>query len=142
MSAETPKSIPWTDRGALAGSIKAPAAPQPRSSRDVEILRSLAKRINPHDAGAHNNLGVVYYNKGLYQEAIVHFEKALELDPRMHVAERNLQIAYFHTGFYETMVAELQERLRHNPHDSEAHDRLARAHFYGGDVPSAIAEWR
>jgi tetratricopeptide (TPR) repeat protein len=144
MSAETPKSIPWTDRGMLAGQIKAPAAPQPqpRSARDVEILRSLAKRINPHDAGAHNNLGVVYYNKGLYQEAIFHFEKALELDPRMHVAERNLQIAYFHTGFFEKNVAELQDRLRTNPQDADAHDRLARAYFYGGDVPTAIAEWR
>jgi len=118
------------------------AAPQPRSVRDVEILRSLAKRINPNDAGAHNNLGVVYYNKGLYAEAITHFEKALELDPRMQVAERNVQIAYFHTGYFERLVAELRERLKHVPDDYEAHDRLARAYYYGGDHATAIEEWR
>ena len=136
MSSEAPKSIPWADRGGKKTVV------QPRSARDVEILRSLARRINPHDAGAHNNLGVVYYNKGLYPEAITHFEKALELDPRMHVAERNLQIAYFHTGYFETMVTELRQRLEKSPGDADAHDRLARAYFYGGDVQSAIGEWR
>lgn len=139
--AETPQSIPWNDR-AGGKSQPAAAAPQPRSARDVEILRSLAKRINPNDAGAHNNLGVVYYNKGLYADAITHFEKALELDPRMQVAERNLQIAYFHTGYFETLVGELRERLERNPDDVEAHDRLARAYYYGGDHEHAIEEWR
>lgn len=141
--AETPKSIPWHDRGdPKAVPTPAMLAPQPRSVRDVEILRSLAKRINPHDAGAHNNLGVVYYNKSLYAEAIVHFEKALELDPRMQVAERNLQIAYFHTGYFEKLVADLRERLKHVPDDYEAHDKLARAYYYGGDHATAIEEWR
>ena len=142
--AEAPQSIPWNDRGdASKGGQPAPmAAPLPRSARDVEILRSLAKRINPHDAGAHNNLGVVYYNKGLYAEAITHFEKALELDPRMQVAERNVQIAYFHTGYFETLVAELRGRLAHDPDDVDAHDRLARAYYYGGDHATAIDEWR
>ena len=50
------------------------------------MLRSLARRINPRDAGANNNLGVVYYQKDLQEEAIDHFERALELDPRMQVA--------------------------------------------------------
>jgi tetratricopeptide (TPR) repeat protein len=142
MSGETPQSIPWNDRARGGATTTGAAQPAPRSARDLDILRSLSKRINPHDAGANNNLGVVYYNKGLYPEAITHFEKALELDPRMQVAERNLQIAYFHTGFFETMVADLRARLETNPNDAEAHDRLARAHFYGGDVQAAIAAWR
>src|SRR5688572_15808599 len=141
--AEAPQSIPWNDRGdAIQPGAPAAAMPLPRSARDVEILRSLAKRINPHDAGAHNNLGVVYYNKGLYAEAITHFEKALELDPRMQVAERNVQIAYFHTGYFETLVAQLRARLAENPDDADAHDRLARAYYYGGDHATAIEEWR
>ena len=39
------------------------------SERDREVLRSFARRISPSDAGAHNNLGVLYYNKGLLGEA-------------------------------------------------------------------------
>ena len=37
----------------------------PRSERDLRILRGFAQRIDAADAGAHNNLGVLYFNKGL-----------------------------------------------------------------------------
>jgi tetratricopeptide (TPR) repeat protein len=56
------------------------------SERDRDVLRGFARRIDPSDAGAHNNLGVLYFNKGLYQEAVACFTQALELDPKMQVA--------------------------------------------------------
>ena len=34
------------------------------SERDLAVLRSFARRIDPSDAGAHNNLGVLYYKRG------------------------------------------------------------------------------
>ena len=68
------------------------------SERDRDVLRSFARRIDPSDAGAHNNLGVLYYNKGLLGEAVAAFSRALELDAKMQVAQRNLEIAYFNTG--------------------------------------------
>ena len=52
------------------------------SERDLAVLRSFARRIDPSDAGAHNNLGVLYYQKGLIEDAIAEFVRALELDPR------------------------------------------------------------
>jgi tetratricopeptide (TPR) repeat protein len=141
MAPEAPQSIPWQDRGTgKRGPTAGTAAP--RSARDLEILRSLARRINPDDAGANNNLGVVYYNKGLFEEAIRHFERALDIDRRMQVAERNLQIAYFHTGYFEKLVAELRARLQEAPGDFEARDQLARAYYYAGDHATAIEEWR
>ena len=63
-----------------------------------------ARRIDPSDAGAHNNLGVLYYNKGLLGEAVAAFSRALELDAKMQVAQRNLEIAYFNTGYYDRRV--------------------------------------
>ena len=43
------------------------------SERDLAVLRSFAGRIDPSDAGAHNNLGVLYHQKGLIEEAIAEF---------------------------------------------------------------------
>lgn len=123
------------------GSARA-AAPSPRSERDLAILRALARRIDPHDPGAHNNLGVVYYQKGLWPEAVEQLEQALEVDPRMQVAHRNLQIAYFHTGYFQELVSSLRQRLAANPADHEARRRLARAYLYGGDAGAAILEYR
>src|SRR5947209_14574598 len=101
--------------------------PSLTSERDRDVLRSFARRIDPSDAGAHNNLGVLYYNKGLYQEAVTAFMKALELEPKMAVAQRNLEITYFNTGYYDTRVPELRERVRLHPSDREARWELGRA---------------
>jgi len=38
------------------------------SQEELKILKNFASRIPPDDAGAHNNLAIVYYNKGLYDE--------------------------------------------------------------------------
>ncbi len=87
---------------------------------EIDILRSFARRIDPSDAGAYNNLGVLYFRKGLTDEAIVAFARALALDERMGVARRNLEIAYGETGILERRLQELEERLRANPEDLEA----------------------
>jgi cellulose synthase operon protein C len=130
--------MPWLDRG------EAPKTdvPSPRSQRDLEILRALAGRIDPNDAGAHNNLGVVYYNKGLFDEAVEQFELALEIDPRMQVAERNLQIVYFGAGYFERTITLLRTRLEQDPSDERARDALARAYFNGGSLSEAVRELR
>jgi cellulose synthase operon protein C len=114
-------------------------APTLTSSRDREVLRSFARRIDPSDAGAHNNLGVLYYNKGLYEEAVGAFMRALELDPKMQVAQRNLEIAYFHTGYYDRRVPELKDRLRATPDDRASRWELARTFAHLGQTADAVA---
>ena len=95
-------------------------APTSAQGGEIEILRSFARRIDPSDAGAYNNLGVFYFRKGLTDEAIVAFSRALALDERMGVARRNLEIAYGESGILERRLQELEERLRANPEDLEA----------------------
>ena len=85
------------------------------SERDLAVLRSFARRIDPSDAGAHNNLGVLYYQKGLIEEAIAEFVRALQLDPRMHVAQDNLDIAYRESGHYDRRITELRDRAQAAP---------------------------
>jgi tetratricopeptide (TPR) repeat protein len=111
------------------------------SERDLAALRSFARRIDPADAGAHNNLGVLYYQKGLVAEAIAAFGRALELDPKMQVAQSNLEIAYRESGHYDRRVAELQERLRRAPDDHDARWELARTYASLGHHDEAVAEF-
>src|SRR3954468_24288701 len=114
----------------------------PTSERDREVLRSFARRVDPSDAGAHNNLGVLYYNKGLYEEAVSAFMKALELDAKMAVAQRNLEIAYFNTGYYDTRIPQLRERLRISPDDRDARWELGRTLALLGMQDDAAVEFR
>lgn len=100
-----------------AATARSPAAAH---GGEIDILRSFARRIDPSDAGAYNNLGVLYFRKGLTDEAIVAFSRALALDERMGVARRNLEIAYGESGILERQLHDLAERLRANPEDLEA----------------------
>src|SRR5207302_1785345 len=114
----------------LTRPVTAPAL----SDRDLAVLRSFARRIDPSDAGAHNNLGVLYFQKGLLEDAIGEFSRALELDPKMQVAQRNLEIAYHNSGYYDRRVAELRElekAVELNPDNAHAHYLMA---FVLGDM--------
>lgn len=111
------------------------------SARDREVLRSFARRIDPSDAGAHNNLGVLYYNKGLYEEAVGAFMRALELDSRMQVAQRNLEIAYLNSGAADQRITQLREHLRTNPSDRDARWEVGRTFALLGRHAEAIAEF-
>ena len=112
------------------------------SERDLAVLRSFARRIDPSDAGAHNNLGVLYYQKGLIEDAITEFVRALELDARMQVAQSNLDIAYRESGHYDRRITDLRERVRRHPEDRDARWELGRAHAALGRHADAIAEFQ
>jgi tetratricopeptide (TPR) repeat protein len=54
-----------------------------------------AKEKNPSDAKAPYYLGNLWYDKRQYDEAIVNWEKSVDLDPAFPTAWRNLSLAYF-----------------------------------------------
>ncbi|HEX6315111.1 MAG TPA: tetratricopeptide repeat protein [Gemmatimonadaceae bacterium] len=120
------------------GPAAAPALP---SERDRAVLRSLAARLDPNDAGAHNNLGVLYVHKGMLEEAVAAFTRALAIDARMSTAERNLQIAWRDTGLFDREVAALEQRLAGDPADRESRRRLADALLLAGEAARAIPQY-
>lgn len=96
------------------------------AGRDVELLRALSDRIEQHDPGAFNNLGVLYFSKGLLTDAVEAFLRALSLDPRMRTAGRNLEIAAAEPGACDAHLAALDTRLAGNPDDTDAQRQRAR----------------
>jgi tetratricopeptide (TPR) repeat protein len=114
-----------------------PVSPAP--DRNVALLRALAERIDATDPGACNNLGVLYYSKGLHAEAVASFLRALALAPRMRVAARNLAVAAAHPGACEGPLAALAARLASAPDDRAARRDLARLHRLIGRPAEARA---
>jgi len=87
------------------------------SPDEQKVLSSFAERIPQDDPGAHNNLAIVYYNKGLYQEAIEELEKALELNPNFVLARNNLEIILRKTGKLEERIERLSKEMEKDPSD-------------------------
>jgi Flp pilus assembly protein TadD len=48
-------------------------------------------RLNPQDAGAEANLGSALAETGNLKEARLHFERALQIDPKNELARENLE---------------------------------------------------
>ncbi len=57
------------------------------------------------NAGAHNNLGMELGKRGLNDEAVVHFRRAMELDP-------NLGMVYANLGNWESLQGNDEEAIR------------------------------
>lgn len=112
------------------------------TTRETEILRSLSRRVDPTDPGAQNNLGVLYYRRGLFDDAIAAFSRALALDERMRVARRNLEIAYGESGLLERRVADLEKRLRESPDDIGVLVESGIAEKTAGHLDEAEAKFR
>src|SRR6185503_21069989 len=119
-----------------------PKAALPLSSHDSGILRSLARRVDPADPGAQNNIGVLYYRRGMFDDAIAAFSRALALDERMRVARRNLEIAYGEAGLLEQRTAELEQRLAEAPDDIGALVESGIAQKSTGNLDLAEAKFR
>jgi cellulose synthase operon protein C len=108
----------------------------------TEVLRSFARRVDPADPGAQNNLGVLYFRRGMFDEAIAAFSRALALDERMRVARRNLEIAYGSTGVLESRMVELEQRLADSPDDIGAIVESGIAEKSAGHLDKAEARFR
>lgn len=97
----------------------------PAASTDAErdAIAALARRTDPADPGAQNNLGVLLLARGQEAEAVRAFQRAVALDPRMALARRNLATADAAAG--ARRLAELRARVRADGADAEAWRELA-----------------
>ena len=111
------------------------------SERDLAVIRSFARRIDPFDAGANNNLGVLYHQKGLTAEAISCFLRALELDPRMQVARTTSRLPTTPPATTTSGWRSCATGCARDPQDREARWELGRTYASLGHFEEAIEEF-
>ena len=72
--------------------------------------------------------GIDYYNKGLFDEALNNYKKALSLRPKYGVALFNMGIVYAKKDQWKDCINVLRDLVELNPLDAEAHLNLATAY--------------
>jgi tetratricopeptide (TPR) repeat protein len=109
-------------------------------SQETLWTDTLAK--NPNSWVGHNNLGLVLLDKKQVDEALEHFQKALEINPNYVEAHSNLGLALSQKGQEQEAVAQYQKALEINPNSFLGHANLGNAFFKKGQLDEAVAEYQ
>jgi tetratricopeptide (TPR) repeat protein len=88
------------------------------ASQDVLQAFSLATRIAPGFAKAHNNLGVAYGRAGRIQDAARAYRKAIQADPNLPAPHANLAQIYMRQGQREKAIEHFEKAVRLDPQNA------------------------
>src|SRR3990172_3845688 len=76
------------------------------------FLHEGEKLLAPAYAPAYNNLGNAYKAKGMLDEAVAAYQRALAIDPDYWIAHQNLGVVYKETGRVAESIDELKKATR------------------------------
>jgi len=96
--------------------------------------------IKPDLAATHVNLGVALQRRGRIDEAIIHYRKALELEPTSG-GQCQPRVALAGLGQIDEAIAYYQKALEIKPDYAEAHYNLGDALQRRGQVAEAISHY-
>ena len=109
-----------------------------RNYRDNETCFRDVLSKNPNSATAHNNLANVLRQKGQLDEAIVHYRRALDLEPEYQFGRFNLGSTLLEQGSVAEAIGWLRAVLRTDPNNAKAYYVLANALSKQGERNEAI----
>lgn len=81
------------------------------------------------EALQHNELGVQLLEEGRYDEAIVEFNRAIELAPKLAMAYTNRGSAYINKGELDKAIADCDKAIDLDPKLAEAYSNRAYAYW-------------
>jgi len=109
---------------------------------DAETLYRTTIERNRNCWMAYGNLGVALVQKGQVDEAIVYYQKALEIKPDYAEAHSNLGTALLQKGQVDEAIAHCEKALEIEPDFADAHGNLGNALLQKGQVDGAIAQYQ
>ena len=97
---------------------------------------------NPDSAVAYDGLGYVLLQNGKADDALEHFQKALQINPDYAQAHYNLGRVLFQNGDVDGAIPQFQKALQINPDYAQAHNNLGGALLLKGNVDEAIPHFQ
>jgi len=107
---------------------------------DVIAEFTKAAELDPKDAQAYHNRGVVYDELNRYDDAIADFTRALQLDPKYARAYYNRGVVYGKLNRYDDAIADYTRALQLDPKDALAYRNRGSAYSRLNRYDDAVAD--
>ena len=108
---------------------------------DIEALWRTTLAKNPKCWMAHNNLGIVLFQKGIIDEAIAHYRITLNLQPDFWDADYNLGNALLGKGEIDEAIVYCERAVANQPNDPDARVALGNALVQKERIDDAIVHY-
>jgi tetratricopeptide (TPR) repeat protein len=109
---------------------------------NIETLWRTTLARNPGCWMAHNNLGIVLFQKGQLDEAIAHYRATLQMQPNFWDADYNLGSALLGKGQVEEAIFYCDKAVAMEPNDPDAQVALANALLQKKRIDDAIVHYQ
>ncbi|MBU0478119.1 tetratricopeptide repeat protein [bacterium] len=114
---------------------------------EITLYNHILKfRLN--EPRVHNNLGNAYATEGRYENALLHFKKAVEIAPGYSTAYFNMGAVYLEKQHFYTAATQFQKALTLNPSYTKArlyladtYNRLGLTYYKQKNYPKARELW-
>jgi Flp pilus assembly protein TadD len=107
---------------------------------ELSMWKDVARK-SPNKVRPYNNLGFIYENRGMYDDAVWAYKRVLGVDPYHPVAHNNLGVVYDRLGRYDEAENEYRAALRSKPGFDKAHNNLGALLYRQGDYEEAVKEF-
>jgi tetratricopeptide (TPR) repeat protein len=107
---------------------------------EVSLWEDVIKK-SPMKARGYNGLGLAYFNKGRYDEAIEAFARAIALHPSYGVAFNNIGNAFYRNGLYDRAIAAQTEAIALEPDNAIFRDNRGLSYSAIGAYDRAIDDF-
>jgi tetratricopeptide (TPR) repeat protein len=101
--------------------------------RNSTELLNHALRVTKNNYLAHNNLGIVLFDKGTLKEALYHFNEAIRSKADYAFAYNNRGAAYYNLGQYQLAIKDFTKVINLKPDSAGAYNNRAFTYLNHGD---------
>jgi len=99
-------------------------------------------KATPNDPALLAQVGNVYYDTQLYQDAIGYYDRSLKVDPKNVGVRTDMGTAYFYLGDADRAITEFNTALAQDPKHGQTLYNLGMVQWQGkGDVNAAVTAW-
>ncbi len=134
-SSERPRAIP--EPAVLGNVVSPPFLGWDDSARQAFLRKELH---STYPAEIHYDLGLYFYEKGLYELSLQHYRKAVEIDPKFPEAHFGMGLLFYTLGDDENAIKQYRTSIECDPDDPDTRNNLGLIYYRRGEMENAEEE--